>query len=158
MSPRSGAPDAEGTEPAPKGYGPLMALRQKRWWIVWAIVVAVVAWLVLYGRAAGLHMAYEGPDDPVRPGELATVRSLDGACIGDFPRVFEPYILGMWRQTHPQRSPWWAPGPSGASFGHLACSIGGTGTGRVPDDVTADRIALCDHDRGCVEVRVDHSE
>ena len=122
-----------------------------------AVAVLLVAWFVLFGRDARLDMSLEGPSGAVRPGETATVRDPRGQCIGSFPRVYEPYVLGMWRQTHPQRSPWWAPGKSGAAFSTLACSIGPEGSVTVPGDVTADRIAMCDTDNRCVEVQVDHS-
>lgn len=134
-----------------------MALRQKRWWVLGAVSVILVAWFVVFGNPARLDMAFEGPTEPVRPGEVVTIRSTDGGCVGSFARQFEPYVFGMWRQTHPQRSPWWAPGPSGAAFATLACSIGPEGTVQIPDDVTADRIALCDTEGKCIELRIDHS-
>jgi hypothetical protein len=130
--------------------------RSQWWWALAAIPLVVVAWIVLIGSDARLNMAYEGPAEPVRPGESATIRSPDGDCIGSFPRVFEPYVFGMWRQTHPERSPWWAPGGSGEAFSTLDCAIGQR-TVDVPHDVTADRIALCDINSHCVEVRIDHS-
>ncbi len=126
------------------------------------LLLAAGGYLMVQARLA---FPYDGPPDPVRPGDLVRLQAPGDECGPLIVTLHRPSILGQWNQTHSgnavddvferQEKPWWSISSS-ESFSPVPCSIDGTITFTLPTDVTADVIAACDVDNNCARVRVDH--
>lgn len=141
--------------------------RRRRWLLIPAALVMALLAAVLYLMVQSrLTFPYDGPSDPVRPGELVQVRAPDGECGPLIVSLHSPSILGRWNQTHSgnavddsfrrDEKPWWWSTSSSKYFTPVPCSIDGATTFTLPSDTTADVVAACDTGNRCAKVRVDH--
>ena len=128
------------------------------------LVLGVLGLGITVARDARLSFTYEGPSEATAPGDSVTVRATDGECGPLVVTLHRQTMFGLWNQTHSgnifdgftrDERPWWSLS-RGSYFTPVPCSLDGSTTFSLPEDVTANVIAACDSDGRCARISVDH--
>lgn len=126
------------------------------------LVVVVLAFGWMFVSDARLAFAYETEEEATSPGGTVTVSAPGSECGPLIVSLHRESVLGFWSQTHsgnvvdgfvPDDKPWWSIG-SASYFTPVPCSLGGSTTLELPEDVSAGVVAACDSDGRCARVRV----
>lgn len=122
-------------------------------------VLGLGGWAVADNRP---NVTYDGPTEAIARGGTVTVRGEDPGDCGLFVSLRRRGALGLWSQTHSgnviygfQRDerPWWKL-RGGTYVTPVPCSIGGSSSFTLPDDIEPGTYAACDTDTECVRFRV----
>lgn len=127
--------------------------------IATAMIVLVVS-MLWFVNTESLEFPFQ--DEPLRlaAGETAEVE-IDIPCQPTNRIVYRPSFFGRWQETHSNGEAdvrrWWDLGRR--SYATPMVCVPGPMIVRVPDDVTADRIAVCGLGTGnCVEILVEQAD